>query len=85
MVGARPGAGTLGRTGRATGAQMMPGRVGTVLTLHHVGAPRANRLQPNRLLEITPRFLERVARALRHSQLDLVSLDEKSRSVRRRC
>jgi peptidoglycan/xylan/chitin deacetylase (PgdA/CDA1 family) len=32
-------------------------------------------------LEITPRFLERVAGALRHAQLDLVSLDEMHRRL----
>jgi len=57
------------------------GGVGVILTLHHVRPPRRDRFQPNRLLEITPRFLERVARALRRSGLDLVSLDEMHRRL----
>ena len=33
------------------------GGVGAILTMHHVRPPRPDRFQPNRLLEITPRFL----------------------------
>jgi len=77
------------RTGLETlyfsGAHMMMrpfvGGVGAILTLHHVRPPRRDRFQPNRLLEITPRFLQRVARALRRSGLDLVSLDEMHRRL----
>jgi peptidoglycan/xylan/chitin deacetylase (PgdA/CDA1 family) len=58
------------------------GGVGAILTLHHVRPPRRDRFQPNRLLEITPRFLERVARILRRSRTDLVSLDEMHRRLR---
>ena len=32
--------------------------VGVILTLHHVRPPRPDRFQPNRLLEITPRFFD---------------------------
>lgn len=68
-----------------SGAHMMMrpfvGGVGAILTLHHVRPARRDRFQPNRLLEITPRFLERVARALRRSGLDLVSLDEMHRRL----
>jgi peptidoglycan/xylan/chitin deacetylase (PgdA/CDA1 family) len=56
------------------------GGVGAILTLHHVRPPRPDRFQPNRLLEVTPRFFNRVIEDLRRSDLDLVSLDE----VRRR-
>ena len=52
------------------------GGVGVILTLHHVRPPRPDRFQPNRLLEITPRFLARVVALLRRSDLDLISLDE---------
>ncbi|MPZ59374.1 MAG: polysaccharide deacetylase family protein [Rhizobiales bacterium] len=77
------------RTGLETlyfsGAHMMMrpfvGGVGVILTLHHVRPPRRGRFQPNHLLEISPRFLERVARALRRSRLDLVSLDEMHRRL----
>ncbi|MFZ0373871.1 MAG: polysaccharide deacetylase family protein, partial [Xanthobacteraceae bacterium] len=37
--------------------------------------------QPNRLLEVSPRFLTRVIKALRRSDLDLVSLDEMHRRM----
>jgi len=50
--------------------------VGAILTLHHVRPPRLDRFQPNRLLEVTPSFLEDVVRWLRRSTLDLISLDE---------
>jgi peptidoglycan/xylan/chitin deacetylase (PgdA/CDA1 family) len=52
------------------------GGVGAILMLHHVRPPRPDRFQPNRLLEVTPHFLEKVARRLRRSQLDIVTLDE---------
>jgi peptidoglycan/xylan/chitin deacetylase (PgdA/CDA1 family) len=55
--------------------------VGAILTLHHVRPPRTDRFQPNRLLEVTPRFLERVLKTLRRSGLDLVSLDEMHRRL----
>ena len=55
--------------------------VGVILTLHHVRPPRAGRFQPNRLLEITPRFFNRVVEDLRRSDLDLVSLDEMHRRL----
>jgi peptidoglycan/xylan/chitin deacetylase (PgdA/CDA1 family) len=55
--------------------------VGVILTLHHVRPPRPGRFQPNRLLEVTPRFLERVVKYLRRSGLDLVSLGEMHRRM----
>ena len=50
--------------------------VGVILTLHHVRPQRPEAFQPNRLLEVTPEFLERVVRYLRRRNLDIVSLDE---------
>src|SRR5687768_16252516 len=50
--------------------------VGVILTLHHVRPERPDAFQPNRLLEVTPKFLERVVRYLRRRDLDVVSLDE---------
>jgi peptidoglycan/xylan/chitin deacetylase (PgdA/CDA1 family) len=55
--------------------------VGAILTLHHVRPPRPDRFQPNRLLEITPRFLSRVVDYLRRADLDLISLDEMQRRL----
>ncbi|HZS64174.1 MAG TPA: polysaccharide deacetylase family protein [Xanthobacteraceae bacterium] len=57
------------------------GGSGIVLTLHHVRPPRPDRFQPNRLLEVTPRFLEKVARRLRRSRLDVITLDEMHRRL----
>ncbi len=50
--------------------------IGAILTLHHVRPPRPEQFQPNRLLEVTPAFLDDVLAELRRSDLDLVSLDE---------
>jgi peptidoglycan/xylan/chitin deacetylase (PgdA/CDA1 family) len=55
--------------------------VGAILTLHHVRPQRPGRFQPNRLLEVTPRFLTRVVKALRRSRVDIVSLDEMYRRM----
>jgi peptidoglycan/xylan/chitin deacetylase (PgdA/CDA1 family) len=55
--------------------------VGAILTLHHVRPQRPEAFQPNRLLEVTPAFLEQVVRYLRRRRLDLVSLDEMHRRL----
>ena len=55
------------------------GGVGSILTLHHVRPPRSDAFQPNRLLEITPEFLERLLRRLKRARIDVVSLDEMHR------
>lgn len=55
--------------------------VGVILTLHQVRPARPGRFQPNRLLEVTPRFLTRVLEKLRRLRLDLVSLDEMHRRL----
>ncbi len=55
------------------------GGVGAILTLHHVRPPRIDAFQPNRLLEITPVFLERLLRRLSRSRIDVISLDEMHR------
>ncbi len=56
------------------------GGVGAILALHHVRPRRRDAFQPNRLLEVTPAFLEAVIKSLRRGGIELVSLDE----VRRR-
>jgi peptidoglycan/xylan/chitin deacetylase (PgdA/CDA1 family) len=55
------------------------GGVGAILTLHHVCPPRPDAFQPNRLLEITPLFFERLLRRLSRARIDIVSLDEMHR------
>jgi peptidoglycan/xylan/chitin deacetylase (PgdA/CDA1 family) len=57
------------------------GGVGAILTMHHVRPPRPDRFQPNRLLEVTPRFLTGVVKDIRRSGLDIVSLDEMHRRL----
>ena len=68
-------------TGAHIALRPFVGGVGAILTLHHVRPPRPDRFQPNRLLEVSPRFLTRVIKALRRSDLDLVSLDEMHRRM----
>ena len=55
------------------------GGVGCILTLHHVRPPRPDAFQPNRLLEVTPVFLEGLLRRLKRRRIDIVSLDEMHR------
>jgi peptidoglycan/xylan/chitin deacetylase (PgdA/CDA1 family) len=64
--------------------QPLLGGVGAILTLHHVRPPRADAFQPNRLLEVSPAFLEDVIRGLRGAQVDLVTLDEMHRRLMER-
>ena len=52
------------------------GGVGAILMLHHVRPSRPNAFQPNRLLEITPEFLEELLRQIKNARLDVISLDE---------
>jgi peptidoglycan/xylan/chitin deacetylase (PgdA/CDA1 family) len=69
-------------TGAYLALEPFVGGIGVILTLHHVRPPRRDRFQPNRLLEVTPRFLCRVIADLRGAGLDLVSLDEMHRRLR---
>ena len=55
------------------------GGIGAILTLHHVRPPRTDAFQPNRLLEVTPAFLERLLRRLKRRRIDVISLDEMHR------
>jgi len=57
------------------------GGVGAILTLHHVRPGRRDAFQPNRLLEVTPRFLETAIKAVRGAGVELVSLDEMHRRL----
>lgn len=57
------------------------GGVGAILTLHHVRPPRTDAFQPNRLLEVSPAFLEDVIRGLRRAHVDLITLDEMRRRL----
>jgi peptidoglycan/xylan/chitin deacetylase (PgdA/CDA1 family) len=49
--------------------------------LHHVRPARRDPFPPNRLLEVTPEFLEYTIRTIRRSGIELVSLDEMHRRL----
>lgn len=57
------------------------GGVGSILTLHHVRPARKAAFQPNRLLEVTPEFLEGLLRRLKRSNVDVITLDEMHRRM----
>ena len=57
------------------------GGLGVILTFHHVRPARPDQFQPNRMLEITPRFLSSVVELLRRSGVDVISLDEMYRRL----
>ncbi|MBI4366967.1 MAG: polysaccharide deacetylase family protein [Deltaproteobacteria bacterium] len=75
----RTGLETLYFSGMHHWMRPLVGGVGAILTLHHVRPPRREAFQPNRLLEITPAFLERLLRRLSRSRIDIISLDEMHR------
>lgn len=56
---------------------------GIILTLHNVRpwAPKTPGYAPNRLLEITPEFLDEALCAVREAGFELVSMDEAARRV----
>ena len=59
----------------------LTGGIGVIFTLHQVRPARRGLFQPNRLLEVTPEFLERVVVRLKAKRVDLVSLDEAHRRL----
>jgi len=71
-------------TGAHVALRPLLGGVGAIMTLHHVRPPRSGRFQPNRLLEVSPTFFEKVIRRLRRSRTDLISLDEMHRRMTER-
>jgi peptidoglycan/xylan/chitin deacetylase (PgdA/CDA1 family) len=73
---------TLYFSGAYRALRPLTGGVGAILMLHHVRPPRRDRFQPNHLLEVTPKYFERVIRRLRRSKVDLISLDEMHRRLR---
>jgi peptidoglycan/xylan/chitin deacetylase (PgdA/CDA1 family) len=78
----RAGLETLYFSGAHALMQPFVGGIGAILTLHHVRPRRPDAFQPNQVLEVTPRFLEKVVRKLRRRQLDLVNLDEMHRRLK---
>jgi peptidoglycan/xylan/chitin deacetylase (PgdA/CDA1 family) len=55
--------------------------VGSILMLHQVRPARPDRFQPNRLLEVTPQFLERTIRRLKKSGANFIGMDEVHRRM----
>ena len=72
---------TLYFTGAHRLLQPLLGGVGAILTLHHVRPPRADAFQPNRLLEVSPRFLDDVLASLRRANVDIITLDAMHRRL----
>jgi peptidoglycan/xylan/chitin deacetylase (PgdA/CDA1 family) len=50
--------------------------IGAIFMLHHVRPEKPDLFEPNRILKVTPRFLEQVIRQVRASGFDILSLDE---------
>ena len=70
------GFGLLGASGlHAAAAPLTRGR-GAILTFHHVLPDRNHEFAPNRLLTITPAFLDQIIVRLRDLGYDIVSMDE---------
>jgi peptidoglycan/xylan/chitin deacetylase (PgdA/CDA1 family) len=80
----RTGLETLYFTGAHRALRPLLGGLGAILTLHHVRPARRDAFQPNRLLEITPDFLETVVSRLRRADIDVISLDELARRLAER-
>ena len=75
----RSGLETLYFSGMHHWLRPLVGGVGAILMLHHVRPSRPEAFQPNRLLEVTPDFLDGLLRRLARSRIDVVSLDEMHR------
>jgi len=50
--------------------------IGAILMLHHVGPQKPSSFEPNRILKVTPDFLEQVITQVIASGFEIVSLDE---------
>ncbi|MBI1201738.1 MAG: polysaccharide deacetylase family protein [Rhodopseudomonas sp.] len=77
----RTGLETLYFTGLHHMLRPFVGGVGSILTLHHVRPARKSGFQPNRLLEVTPNFLEGLLRRLKRQKVDVITLDEMHRRM----
>ncbi|MCC2097623.1 MAG: polysaccharide deacetylase, partial [Hyphomicrobiales bacterium] len=63
-------------TGAHRFASRWTGGAGAILMLHRVRPWTGGAFAPNRLLEVTPEFLEEVIETLRSQDFDFVSMDE---------
>jgi peptidoglycan/xylan/chitin deacetylase (PgdA/CDA1 family) len=80
----RTGLETLYFTGSHVALRPFFGGIGAILTLHHVRPKQDGAFQPNRLLEVTPAFLEKIIAWLRRADVELISLDEMHRRLSER-
>jgi len=71
-------------TGSHLALEPLLGGIGAILTLHHVRPAPPDPFQPNRLLEVTPAFLEKLIVGLRKLEIDMISLDEMRRRLTER-
>ncbi|MGA8689506.1 MAG: hypothetical protein WB662_06240 [Methyloceanibacter sp.] len=55
---------------------------GVIFTLHHVRPAPAKAFAPNRILEVSPEFLDAVLDQVQEAGLDVVSLDEAARRLK---
>jgi peptidoglycan/xylan/chitin deacetylase (PgdA/CDA1 family) len=55
---------------------------GVIFTLHHVREPDGKAFAPNRILEVTPEFLDAVLDQVEAEGLDVVSLDDAARRLK---
>jgi peptidoglycan/xylan/chitin deacetylase (PgdA/CDA1 family) len=63
-------------SGADTLLSSMTGGVGVIFTLHHVLPERPDAFQPNRILSVTPQFLDGVIGLVLARGFDVLSLDE---------
>lgn len=77
----RAGLETLYFTGAHRIARPFFAGAGAILTLHRVVPASPLPFQPNRILEITPAFLDEVLTSIRAAGLDIVTMDEACRRI----
>ena len=72
----KAGFGVIGATGLHRLAAPLTRGVGAILMFHHVRPAQDRDFAPNRLLDVTPAFLEETIGWLRRTGYDIVTLDE---------
>jgi peptidoglycan/xylan/chitin deacetylase (PgdA/CDA1 family) len=77
----RAGLETLYFTGMHRLLEPFVGGVGSILMLHHIRPARKGGFQPNKLLEVTPAFLDGLLRRLTRQPVDVITLDEMHRRM----
>jgi peptidoglycan/xylan/chitin deacetylase (PgdA/CDA1 family) len=76
------GLGTLYRTGLGALLAPMTRGKGVIFTLHSVCPEPPEAFEPNRILKVTPDFLETTVETVRKAGYDIVSLDEVARRLK---